>query len=113
MTDFVHLHLHTEYSLLDGAVRLVKVVPDPKDPNKTKKLHPLSDALKKRGMSAVAITDHGNMYGVYTFVSTLRADGIKPIIGEEFYVADDMYAKTPDVLKQRYHLILLAKNLTG
>ena len=113
MTDFVHLHLHTEYSLLDGAVRLIKVVPDPKDPNKTKKLHPLSEALKARGMSAVAITDHGNMYGVYTFVSTLRADGIKPIIGEEFYVADDMYAKTPDVLKQRYHLILLAKNMTG
>ena len=113
MTDFVHLHLHTEYSLLDGAVRLIKVVPDPKDPNKTIKLHPLSDALKKRGMTAVAITDHGNMYGAYTFVSTLRADGIKPIIGQEFYVADDMYAKTPDVLKQRYHLILLAKNETG
>ena len=113
MTDFVHLHLHTEYSLLDGAVRLIKVVPDPENPNKTIKLHPLSEALKERGMSAVAITDHGNMYGAYTFVSTLRADGIKPIIGQEFYVADDMYAKTADVLKQRYHLILLAKNMTG
>ena len=113
MTDFVHLHLHTEYSLLDGAVRLIKAVPDPENPNKTKKLHPLSDALKARGMNAVAITDHGNMYGAFTFVSTLRADGIKPIIGQEFYVADDMYAKTPDVLKQRYHLILLAKNMTG
>ena len=113
MTDFVHLHLHTEYSLLDGAVRLVKAVPDPKDPKKTQKLHPLADALKARGMNAVAITDHGNMYGVYTFVATMRADGIKPIIGQEFYVADDMYAKTADVLKQRYHLILLAKNMTG
>lgn len=113
MSDFVHLHLHTEYSLLDGAVRLVKVVPDPKDPNKTIKLHPLSEALKARGMDAVAITDHGNMYGAFTFVSTLREDGIKPIIGQEFYVADDMYLKTPDVLKQRYHLILLAKNMVG
>lgn len=113
MTDFVHLHLHTEYSLLDGAVRLLQVVPDDNDPKKTKKTHPLCDALKARGMDAVAITDHGNMYGVHTFVSVLRADGIKPIIGEEFYVADDMFAKTPDVLKQRYHLILLAKNMTG
>lgn len=113
MTDFVHLHLHTEYSLLDGAVRLLQVVPDADDPKKTKKTHPLCDALKARGMDAVAITDHGNMYGVHTFVSVLRADGIKPIIGEEFYVADDMYAKTPNVLKQRYHLILLAKNMTG
>lgn len=112
-TDFVHLHLHTEYSLLDGAVRLLQVVPDPNDPTKTKKIHPLCDALKARGMNAVAITDHGNMYGVHTFVSVLRADGIKPIVGQEFYVADDMYAKTPDVLKQRYHLVLLAKNMAG
>ena len=113
MTDFVHLHLHTEYSLLDGAVRLLQVAPDPNDPKKTIKTHPLCEALKARGMDAVAITDHGNMYGAHTFVSVLRADGIKPIIGQEFYVADDMYAKTADVLKQRYHLILLAKNMTG
>lgn len=113
MTDFVHLHLHTEYSLLDGAVRLLQVVPDPNDPKKTIKTHPLCDALKARGMNAVAITDHGNMYGAHTFVSVLRADGIKPIIGQEFYVADDMYQKTADVMKKRYHLILLAKNMTG
>ncbi len=123
MTDFVHLHLHTEYSLLDGAVRILQEIADPdgvddndptkKDPNKTKKIHPLSQALKDRGMDAVAITDHGNMYGVHSFVSVLRSDGIKPIIGEEFYVAEDMYVKTPEVLKQRYHLILLAKNKTG
>lgn len=113
MTDFVHLHLHTEYSLLDGAVRLVQVLPDPNDPKKTIKTHPLSEALKARGMDAVAITDHGNMYGVHTFVSVMRADGIKPIIGQEFYVADDMYEKNAEVLKQRYHLILLAKNMTG
>ncbi len=113
MTDFVHLHLHTEYSLLDGAVRLLHVVPDPDDPKKTIKTHPLCDALKARGMDAVAITDHGNMYGVHTFVSVLRKDGIKPIIGQEFYVAEDMYEKTAEVLKQRYHLVLLAKNATG
>ncbi|MDE5601429.1 MAG: DNA polymerase III subunit alpha [Clostridia bacterium] len=113
MTDFVHLHLHTEYSLLDGAVRIIQPVLNPNEPNKAKKLHPLSNALKERGMNAVAITDHGNMYGVYTFVQTLREDGIKPIVGEEFYVADDMYSKTPEVLKQRYHLILLAKNQKG
>lgn len=113
MTDFVHLHLHTEYSLLDGAVRLLQVVPDPNDPKKTMKTHPLCKALKDRGMTAAAITDHGNMYGAHTFVSVMRAEGLKPIIGQEFYVADDMYAKTADVLKQRYHLILLAKNMTG
>lgn len=113
MTDFVHLHLHTEYSLLDGAVRLVHPVVDKDNPNKTKKTHPLSDALKAMGMNAVAITDHGNMYGAYTFVQTLRADGIKPIVGQEFYVAEDLYVKTPEVLKQRYHLILLAKNQKG
>lgn len=113
MTDFVHLHLHTEYSLLDGAVRLVQPVVDPSNPNKTKKIHPLSQALKDMGMDAVAITDHGNMYGAYSFVQTLRGDGIKPIVGEEFYVAEDLYVKTPEVLKQRYHLILLAKNQKG
>ncbi|MCM1456055.1 MAG: PHP domain-containing protein, partial [Bacteroides sp.] len=68
MTDFVHLHLHTEYSLLDGAVRLIQPVIGADNPNKAKKTHPLSDALKALGMDAVAITDHGNMYGVYPFV---------------------------------------------
>jgi len=114
MTDFVHLHLHTEYSLLDGAVRINREVPVFDDPEKkSKKIHPLGLALKDRGMDAVAITDHGNMYGVHMFVSAMRAEGIKPIIGEEFYVADDMYEKTPETMHQRYHLILLAKNEVG
>jgi len=114
MTDFVHLHLHTEYSLLDGAARIIKDIPVFDDPDKThKKIHPLCMALKAKGMTACAITDHGNMYGVHTFVSALREDGIKPIIGEEFYVAEDMYVKTPETLHQRYHLILLAKNEIG
>lgn len=113
MTDFVHLHLHTEYSLLDGAVRLSHTVLDKDNPEKTVHISPLADALKARGMDAVAMTDHGNMYGAHAFVSSMRAAGIKPIIGQEFYVADDMYAKTADVLRQRYHLILLAKNEIG
>ncbi len=123
MTDFVHLHLHTEYSLLDGAVRLVQQVPDPdardendptkRDPDKTKTVYPLAEALKARGMDAVAITDHGNMYGAHTFVATMKKAGIKPIIGQEFYVAEDMYVKTAEVMKERYHLILLAKNEIG
>ncbi len=113
MTDFVHLHLHTEYSLLDGAVRILQPVIDPTNPKNTVKTHPLSEALKKLGMNAVAITDHGNMYGAYSFVQILRKDGIKPIVGQEFYVAEDLYVKTPEVLKQRYHLILLAKNQKG
>jgi len=115
MSDFVHLHLHTEYSLLDGAVRLTQQNPAPKDddPNKTETINPLVNALKARGMDTVAITDHGNIYAAYVFVQTMRKAGLKPIIGEEFYVADDMYAKTPEVLRQRYHLILLAKNQKG
>ncbi|MEG2450398.1 MAG: DNA polymerase III subunit alpha, partial [Clostridia bacterium] len=113
MTDFTHLHLHTEYSLLDGAVRISSSEFLAENPEEPKKVSPLCDALKKHGMDACAITDHGNMYGVYSFVTTLRKNKIKPIIGEEFYIADDMYAKTPDVLKQRYHLILLAKNQIG
>lgn len=115
MADFVHLHLHTEYSLLDGCARITKEVPKPDDENKDKldTTYPLIEALKARDMNACAITDHGNMYGAYIFAQSMRKKGLKPIIGQEFYVADDMYAKTPDVLKQRYHLVLLAKNLKG
>lgn len=113
MADFIHLHLHSEYSLLDGAVRLTHQIITREHPEKPLSKTPLADALKARGMDAVALTDHGNMFGAHTFVSTMRAAGIKPIVGQEFYVADNMYAKTADVLKQRYHLILLAKNEVG
>ncbi len=105
MGDFVHLHLHTEYSLLDGCVRLTT--------GAKHDVHPLADALKARNMKAVAITDHGNMYGVYAFVDSLKGTGIKPIIGEEFYTCDDMYQKSADIRYQRWHLILLAKNDEG
>ncbi len=113
MGNFVHLHLHTEYSLLDGAVRLTKQVLSPDDPNKTSTVSPLAIALEERDMDSVAITDHGNMYGVHIFVEQMRAAGIKPIIGSEFYVADDMNVKTSDVLYKNRHLILIAKDLTG
>lgn len=113
MSDFVHLHLHSEYSLLDGAIRLMQNVPSETEPDKVLHVSPLCDALKSMGMTAAAITDHGNLYGVHTFVSTMRAAGLKPIIGSEFYVADNLYVKTPETLHRRDHLILLAKNLTG
>ena len=69
--SFVHLHLHTEYSLLDGACRIQK----------------LMDRVKELGQTAVAITDHGVMYGCIDFYKAAKAAGIKPIIGCEVYVA--------------------------
>ena len=75
---FVHLHLHTEYSLLDGATRI----------------DTLFDACKEKNMPAVAITDHGNMYGAYHFYCLAKKKGIKPIIGCEFYMADDLTVKS-------------------
>ena len=113
MSDFVHLHLHSEYSLLDGAIRLNQSVLSDQEADKVLHISPLGDALKQLNMSAVAITDHGNLYGVHTFVDVMRQAGIKPIIGSEFYVADNLYVKTPETLHRREHLILLAKNLTG
>ena len=93
--NFVHLHLHTEYSLLDGCARIEKVV----------------KVAKQMGMPAIAITDHGNMYGAITFFDTCRSVGIRPIIGCEMYVADDLYSKNG---KQKLeHLVLLAKNEQG
>ena len=111
-SKFVHLHLHTEYSLLDGAVRLDRITGKKPDGG-TIHSYPLKEALIKDGQQAVAITDHGNMYGVYAFVSTLKGSGIKPIIGEEFYVAPDMYDKRAEVMRARDHLIILAKNEQG
>lgn len=95
MTDFVHLHVHTEYSLLDGAARIKKLV----------------KTCKEIGMNAVAITDHGNMYGVVAFFDECKANGIKPIIGCEFYVADDLHVKSGK--SKNSHLVLLAKNEVG
>ncbi|MGC9061949.1 DNA polymerase III subunit alpha [Calditerrivibrio sp.] len=97
--DFVHLHLHSQYSLLDGAIQINKMM----------------DKLKKFGSTAVAVTDHGTMYGVVDFYKKAISNNIKPIIGCEVYVAPDNrknrnYEKGED---KNYHLILLAKNNKG
>lgn len=92
--SFCHLHCHTQFSLLDGAAHIQKLV------NKVHKL----------GMPALAITDHGNMFGVPHFVAAANKVGIKPIIGCELYVAPDMHNRKD---KTRYHQILLAKNKIG
>ena len=96
MSQFTHLHLHTEYSLLDGA-------------NKIKQL---AKKVKELGMDSVAMTDHGNMFGVIDFYTTMKKAGIKPIIGMEAYLhnQDDLDDKT---VRQRFHLCLYAKNDEG
>ena len=98
---FVHLHLHTDYSLLDGAIQI----------------KPLSERLETLGMNACAMTDHGNMYGAITFYNTMKAKGIKPIIGCETYLAignrKDRAGATAAGEKRNHHLILLAKDLEG
>ena len=95
---FTHLHLHTEYSLLDGANRI----------------HELPARLKELGMDACAITDHGALYGVLDFYRTMKKNGIHPIIGCEVYVAPRNHKDkegAPD--RDPHHLILLAENDEG
>ena len=96
--SFVHLHLHTEYSLLDGACRIQK----------------LMDRVKELGQTAVAITDHGVMYGCIDFYKAAKAAGIKPIIGCEVYVAPrKMSDRVHGVDNEAYHLVLLCENMKG
>ena len=92
---FTHLHLHTEYSLLDG-LNKIKV---------------LAKKIKEYGMESVAVTDHGNMFGAIEFYKAMKAEGIKPILGMEAYLhnAEDISDKN----NQRFHLCLYAKNLEG
>jgi len=99
MPQFSHLHCHTQFSLLDGAASI---------PNMIAK-------AKADGQSAVAITDHGNMFGVFKFVAEAAKHGIKPIIGCEFYVVEDRFQKsfTKEKRDKRYHQLLLAKNEVG
>ncbi len=98
MADFVHLHLHTEYSLLDGACRIDDI----------------PDRVAECGQSAVAITDHGNMYGVLSFWRACKAKGIKPIIGCEVYVAPrTRFEKSASGDHGARHLVLLCENETG
>ena len=98
MDGFVHLHLHTEYSLLDGACRINK----------------LFRRVKEHSQTAVAITDHGAMFGAVDFYRAAKAEGIKPIIGCEIYMASrTMKDKQYELDKDNFHLVLLCKNETG
>ena len=97
MSDFVHLHCHSEYSLLDGAIRLGDLCKKAKD----------------LGMPACAITDHGNLYGALRFYMESKKVGIKPIIGCEVYVTHDHLDKTTEKARIRHHLVLLAQNNVG
>ena len=95
---FTHLHTHTEFSLLDGACRIKQLV----------------SSAKSLGMQSLAITDHGNMYGAVDFYKACKAEGIKPIIGCEVYVAPRTRFDRDKVLDKEYnHLILLCKNEEG
>ena len=96
--DFVHLHIHTEYSLLDGACRIDQ----------------LMDRVKECGQNAVAITDHGVMYGVIDFYRACKAEGIHPVIGCEVYVAPrTRFDKQHEFDSEARHLVLLCQNETG
>ena len=98
MGDFVHLHIHSEYSLLDGANRIKE----------------LPKVAKELGMDAIAITDHGVMYGAIEFYKACKEEGIKPIIGCEVYVAPrTRFDKEAGIDNKYNHLILLAKNNNG
>ncbi|MGQ9705684.1 MAG: DNA polymerase III subunit alpha [bacterium] len=96
--QFVHLHLHTEYSLLDGMCRISDVVAK----------------AKEMGMRALAITDHGNLFGVFPFYQKAVSSGIKPILGCEIYLtSSSRFEKQGQGIKDLSHLILLAKNIEG
>jgi DNA polymerase-3 subunit alpha len=97
---FVHLHTHSEYSLLDGANQIPALV----------------DQVRTLGMDSLALTDHGNMHGAWTFYETAKAQGIRPILGFEAYLAygDRRSPQKPDTAPAPYsHLVLLARNKTG
>ena len=96
--NFTHLHMHTEYSLLDGAIRIKDLV----------------KKVKENGMEAVAITDHGNMFGAIELYKECKKEGIKPILGCEVYVAPrSRFEKQGKIDSEPNHLILLAMNNTG
>ena len=98
MSDFVHLHLHSEYSLLDGACRISEI----------------PAAAKRAGHTACAITDHGAMYGAVAFYRACKKEGIKPIIGCEVYVAPGArHVREHSAFANSYHLVILCKNEIG
>ena len=91
------MHVHTEYSLLDGAAPISKLV----------------DRAAELNMPALAMTDHGNMYATVQFDAACKKKGIKPIIGCEFYTTEDMHSRDGRNATKNYHLVLLAKNYEG
>src|SRR5689334_23797300 len=93
--QFVPLHLHTEYSLLDGAATLPKLI----------------DYAKKIDLKSLAITDHGNVFGAVKFFQLCKKAGIKPILGMEAYLTDDVTVRQQD--NRYYHLVLLVQNKVG
>ena len=96
--DFVHLHVHSEFSLLDGLSPVKRIV----------------DSARRQGMRAIALTDHGNMYGAVDFYSYARSVGVKPLLGVETYVSPrGMGDKLGSQDRNYFHLVLLAKNLDG
>ncbi|PJC69656.1 MAG: DNA polymerase III subunit alpha, partial [Candidatus Tagabacteria bacterium CG_4_8_14_3_um_filter_41_8] len=96
--SFVHLHTHSHYSLLDGLAKIDDLV---------------NEAVRLK-MPALALTDHGNLYGAIEFYKKARAAGLKPIIGVETYLAKrSLYEKQSGIDDKRYHLILLAENNVG
>ncbi len=97
MTDFVHLHLHSQFSLLDGANRLDDVI----------------QAAAAAGMKAISLTDHGNLFGAIEFYDKAMKAGIKPIIGIEAYVAQESLTDRNPARGSSNHLVLLARNQTG
>ena len=94
--DFAHLHLHSQFSLLDGAI----------------KFDELFEEVKRQGMPSVALTDHGNLFGAYEFYKKAKENDVKPIIGCEVYIAKDHTNKTNENNKT-HHLTVLAMNLEG
>lgn len=95
MSKFVHLHNHTDFSLLDGAAKIESYIAKAKEYN----------------MDAIAITDHGNMFGAFSFYKMCKANSIKPIIGSEFYISPEDHITKES--KSRYHMILLCQNNKG
>ena len=94
---FTHLHVHTEYSLLDGACRIKKI----------------AAAAKQKGFDSLAITDHGVMYGVIDFYRACKKEGIHPVIGCEVYVAPKSRFDKTNSFEKYYHMVLLCENNTG
>ncbi len=96
-TPFVHLHVHTQYSMLDGAIRLDDLI----------------SKSQEYGMDAVAVTDHGAMYGALEFYTKARKAGIKPLVGCEFYISETSHLTHDKTAGHNFHIVLLAMNKAG